>query len=79
MNDRVGTAVEYVDERGVSHTALVTSDWGGGVNDFPAVNVVYVSSDETQTDQYGRQIVREASAVHESRQLAPGRFWRELG
>lgn len=76
----IGTQVEFVDPTGNSHDALVTAVWGITVNPNttkPSVNLVYVSNDETKTDQYGRQIERNTSVVHESNQYAHGMFWRE--
>lgn len=74
----IGSTVEYVDPVGRAHSALVTANWGA---DSPtrALNLVYVSEDEAEHDQYGRQIKRDTSVVHESVQPAHGRFWRELG
>lgn len=70
----VGTVVEYVDEYGVSHEAILTSVWGEvGVS---AVNLVYVSEDETKTDPWGRQIERAASVSVEGPATAHGRFYR---
>jgi hypothetical protein len=42
---------------------------------YPAVNLVYVNSDENYKDQYGRQIVRETSVVHKGQQSAHGRYY----
>lgn len=72
----IGNSVEYVDASGNWHEAFVTAIHGGG--DTPSVNLVYVSDDESQTDQYGRQIQRSTSVVHESNQGAHGNFWRAL-
>lgn len=73
----IGDHVIYVDEYGREHNALVTAIWG---IDSPtkSLNLVYVSDDSAKTDQYGRQICRDAtSVVHESSQPAHGRKWRE--
>ena len=75
--DLTGSVVEYVDERGKPHAALVTADWGvGSPDDDKSVNVVWVVGDESQTDSYGRQIARATSVVNEARQAAPGLYWR---
>lgn len=76
--DLHGTVVEYVDAHGIAHAAIVTADWSTGNPDAAgkSLNVVYVTDDETMRDSYGRQIVRETSVVHESRQSAHGRYWR---
>jgi hypothetical protein len=42
---------------------------------YPAVNLIYINSDEKCKDQYGRQIVRETSVVHRQQQHAPGRYY----
>lgn len=78
----IGQSVEFVDSVGKSHIALVTtvftSGHPGDDGPNPSVNLVYVSDDESQTDQYGRQIARRTSVVHESNQYAHGMFWREI-
>jgi len=75
QHEAVGQSVEYVDEMGVPHTALITAVWGRelGVN---AINVVYVSSDESQHDPYGRQIARALSVSAAGPHAAHGRFYR---
>ncbi len=42
----------------------------------PSINVVYVESDASKTDSYGRQIARATSVPHESVQPAHGLKWR---
>lgn len=71
-----GDIVIFADPLGKEHNALVTTVFGTGM-EFPSVNLVYVSTDETKTDQYGRQIERNTSVVHESNQYAHGMKWRE--
>lgn len=72
----VGEAVVYVDETSNEHDALVTVYWGGE-SEGGALNCVYVSSDESKTDPYGRQLER-ASSVSRYREsvTAHGRFWK---
>lgn len=41
----------------------------------PGCNLVYVDSDKTKHDPYGRQIARETSVVHKSKQPAHGNYW----
>lgn len=65
-----GDHVVYHDERGNPHQALCTTDWGG------CINVLFVSSDGTKKDQYGRQIERESSVVHVKTTSVHGRYWR---
>lgn len=74
----IGNHVIYVDEYGNEHDALVTAVWTSYGNP-PGLNVVYVSSDENATDQYGRQLAERAtSVVHTDNQPAHGRKWREV-
>lgn len=72
----IGDVVIYTDAKGVPHKALVTADWS--YSSQRSLNLVYVSSDETQSDSYGRQIARDTSVPHKDHQAAPGRFWVEL-
>ena len=72
---KIGDKVIFTDAVGNFHYALVTAVWGQG--ETPSLNVVYVSDDESQTDQYGRQITRATSVVHESNQHAHGMKWRK--
>lgn len=78
----VGDPVEYVDEFSQPHAALITANHGATEFEddawFPSVNLVYVSSDDSQRDSYGRQIARNTSVVHENNQQAAGRYWRFL-
>ncbi len=53
---KVGDAIVYHNERGVAHNGLITCVWG----DF-MINLLYVSSNESQKDDYGRQVIRESS------------------
>ena len=77
---QIGDTVEFIDPVGKKHTALVTtvftSGHPGDDGPNPSVNLVYVSDDENKTDQYGRQIERSTSVVHEANQYAHGMFWR---
>ena len=70
----IGRIVEYVDEHSRPHQALVTALHGNelGVN---AINVVYVSDDETQRDPYGRQIARASSVSAQGPHTAHGRYY----
>lgn len=73
---QIGDQVTYVDPRGVEHEALVTASFNDPTKKESSVNVVYVSGDEGETDQYGRQIKRDTSVPHEGDQAAPGRYWK---
>ena len=66
-----GCAVEYVDEVGVPHDALVTCVHGPNV-----INLVYVTKQLDKTDQYGYQLERVSSCTIEGQYAAHGRFFR---
>jgi len=75
----VGGTVIYVDPRGNKYKALVTAVWPfeyGNTNQ-PGLNLVIVSADETQRDDYGRQIIRPCSVPHKDSQAAPANYWIE--
>jgi len=76
---QIGDLVEYADEYGNFHTALVTNIFGGEDNPATAINLVYVSENENEIDQYGRQLKRETSVVPRVNQSAHGRYWRPMG
>jgi hypothetical protein len=67
---KVGDAVVYYNPVGRSHNAVITAVWSPTL-----VNVVYVSSDETRTDTYGRQIERATSLSHKSKTPVHGMYW----
>ena len=71
---KIGDPVTFVDQFGQAHSALVTAIHGE--TDTSSLNVVYVDQEETKRDQYGRQIARATSVVHESHQSAHGMKWR---
>lgn len=77
----VGSHVKFVDPYAVEHDAIVTTLFDNNDPEKypnPSVNVVYASSDDSKTDQYGRQIERNTSVVHKSNQFAHGMYWRRL-
>lgn len=82
--EQLDPMVVFVDEKGVEHKALVTAVWPGeyaGNNpptNEPGINLVFVSSDPSKDDSYGRQIERRTSVVHKSGQPAPGNYWKRL-
>lgn len=43
---------------------------------WPCINLLYVSSEESEQDQYGRQIKREASVVHIASNTAGANCWQ---
>ena len=71
----LGTKVTFVDSRSQEHDALVTAVWGNP-DESPAINVVFVTTDGTRRDDYGFQIERMTSVVHESNQSAHGNYWK---
>ena len=76
---KITDVVTFVDATGVPHNALVTAVFEGaqGEETPPSVNVVYVSDDSAEHDQYGRQLAeRVTSIVHKSSQSALSFFWR---
>lgn len=84
MNRKVniGTRVKVKDEFAVEHDALVTNAWPDGVEYDDAgtvnlaINVVFVSSDPSKQDQYGRQTEHLTSVMHRSAcGDCPGRHW----
>lgn len=78
---QIGDAVVFVDPVGVSHNAVVTTLFDNGDPESypnPSINLVYVSDDGSETDQYGRQIKRNTSVVHKSNQFAHGMYWRRV-
>ena len=69
----VGDVVTYVDELGKKHNALVLINHGG--TPTSAINVVYLSDDETKRDSYGRQVERASSVSRKSEYTAHGRYY----
>ena len=80
---RVGQPVIFVDAFGKKHDALITTWWNGQqtIESYlsqygdPGCNLLYVESDELKTDSYGRQIVRQTSVIHKSKQAANGNYY----
>lgn len=74
----VGGAVVYHDERGTPHQALLTAVWGQRENceKLPCVNLVFVSGNADQHDDYGRQTARKSSCCHRAVVSAHGNYWR---
>lgn len=71
---KIGDSIVYIDAHRERHNALVTKVWTS-VGNLPGCNLVYVSSDETKNDPYGRQIERSTSVVHRSAQPAGAGCW----
>lgn len=70
--------VIWVDAHGRQHDAIVTTIWGK-IEDVPCINLVVVSDDESKQDSYGRQIERQTSVVHRTRQAAHGWYYMMPG
>ncbi len=72
-HDAVGTTVDYTDEMGVKHDALVTAVHGEfGTS---CINVLYLSGNPKQNDGHGRQVERASSVMAKSQYAAHGRFY----
>lgn len=72
-----GDHVTYIDETKVQHDALVTNTFGAAEHGgTPAINIVYVSTLETETDPYGRQLKRQTSVVHIDNNSAQANCWK---
>jgi len=71
----IGSHVLFTDEHFVEHDALVTAIWGDPEKK-PTINLLYVSGDDSKTDQYGRQIERPTSIQHAKDNSAGGYCWR---
>ncbi len=71
MIPAVGSSVVYYNDIGCPRNALVTA-----VHGETCVNLIYVSRNVQETDQYGRQIKRASSVVHKSCQESHGNYWQ---
>lgn len=68
----VGELVIFHDTKNKPHNAIVTTIYSPY-----CINAAYVSSNENEQDNYGRQIKRTASCMHVSTQgMAHGNYWR---
>lgn len=64
------------------HPALLTAVFDAGdeaTYPNPAVNLVWVSGDESKEDSYGRQIERMSSCAHVSSNSAGANCWKRVG
>lgn len=80
---QVGDSVVCHDSKGKAHNALITCYFGQNVDEdveckfeIGCANLVWVSSDESRKDDYGRQTERQTSLVHKSSMPAHGNYWR---
>lgn len=71
----IGKPCVYFDPVATPHHALVTAVHDVDDEGPKSINLVYVVSDLAQHDQYGRQIARQTSVVHKSRQGAHGMYF----
>lgn len=62
----------FVDEHAQQHNALLTAVHGfdAATNPHPAVNLVYVTTNDAKRDPYGHQLERSNSVVHRTHQSA---------
>lgn len=65
-----GDSIVYIDSYRQPHNALVTEGWSE-----TCVNLVLVSSNESERDSYGRQLDRQTSCVHRSCNSAGANCW----
>lgn len=75
---KIGDTVTFVDERRKEHAALVTETFMAGEPGnmiASCINLLYVSGNEKERDEYGRQIKRMTSLVHASSQ-SEGNYWK---
>lgn len=81
---KIGDAVVFVNPVALRLPALVTNVFeyhapGQEPSPTPTINVVVVSTDEAEKDNYGRQTKRETSVPHQKHSTAHGYYWREVG
>lgn len=78
----VGDVVSIVNENYEEHFALVTAIHGNNWEQFtPSINCVYLSSDPSKSDPYGRQLERLSSLSHfNGTHGMPkrGRYWKNI-
>ncbi len=67
----VEETVVWHDTKGKGHEVLVTA-----VHNDHVINIVRVSNNKNEQDQYGRQLKRESSVTHKSMSQVHGNYWR---
>jgi len=80
-----GDFVIFHDTYGKAHNALLTNVFSSGVgkdnvpfyDDTGCMNLVYVSENEAEIDNGGRQIKRASSVSHVSKTNVHGYYWRK--
>jgi hypothetical protein len=76
----IGSSIIFVDAHGLRHNALVTIVWEQ-VDHYrsdagePGCNLVFISGDPDRKDSCGRQMERQTSVVHKTKQPANGMYW----
>jgi hypothetical protein len=76
----IGSSIVFVDAKAQRHNALVTIVWNQ-VESYrsdagePGCNLVFISGDADRNDSCGRQMERQTSVVHKSKQPAHGMYW----
>ena len=77
IHPEVGCCVVFVSSQGVPHMSLVLTVWGSR-DDIcqPALNLCYISADESHRGIFGRSIMYATSIVHQSMQSTSSNFWR---
>jgi hypothetical protein len=76
---KIGDAVVFVNPVALRLPALVTNVFEYVPSPNPTINVVAVSEDEAEKDNYGRQTKRYTSVPHQKNSTAHGYYWREAG
>lgn len=74
---QIGDSVVFHDESGSSMNALVCCIHT--LAPYYCVNLVLLSDNPAEQDQYGRQIRRRSSVYHRSAVHAHGMYWRLAG
>lgn len=89
---KIGDPVIFIDSVRREHSAILTNIFGEvrtiqqmvngelvDVKQIPCANLVFVSSDESKQDSYGRQLERATSCVHISSNSAGAYCWKFPG
>lgn len=86
---KIGDPVIWIDSVRQEHAGIITNIFGEvrtvkemqgevlvEVLRYPVINVVFISSDESKQDSYGRQLERATSASHISTNSASAYCWK---
>ena len=75
----IGKPVKFADPWGKTFDAFITCCFSVGPDEKPmCVNLVYVSDDVSETDQYGRQIKRYTSVMRRGEFTAHGMWFENV-